>query len=326
MKSQVDTNYLSDFPPYLNNPFLSMNNMMGMEEDFGSMGSDDDYAGVYEDPTQLSVIDEYLLAAQKNPSASNGGTQNIALGGNEIKTGFDQEEIVKIDDVKTVYEDCAFHKFDISRQFYSKDMLISDLLVVDGFLVAIVKDELHENKAIPRTSYDADIKNYLIVISIIVSKKQLIDITLVAQHMFTNDILIKDLVCVPCRKLPSSMLGNLTALDHFENAENNTSCSNFIPKSLVLLGLSDNSLMFLSVPQLTQLKMTTNLSNDKEIHKITYCSALSSIAICDSDGYFTLCPCATNQDKPYEMNLNDCSSLTGKYFFVIVSAVVFSGQ
>ena len=141
-KNDVADSSLSGFvSPYINNPFAPMSGQT-YEDDF-SVGSDDDFS-IYEDvdidQSQLAVIDEYLLA-QKNPShphAPNGGTQNIALSGNEIKTGFDQEEIVKVEDMKTVYEDCTFHKFDIDRAFYTKDMFISDLLVVDGFLVTIL--------------------------------------------------------------------------------------------------------------------------------------------------------------------------------------------
>lgn len=295
--------------PLSSNPFLPM--MGSVYEDDFSVVSDEDYC-LFEDsdPTQLSVIDEYLLAAQKSPSAGNGGTQNI--GPNEIKTGFDQEEVVKIDDIKTVYEDCAFHKFDIDRKFYTKEMFVSDLLVVDGYLVTILRKQMEIDLS---TDDEEEEKNCLLVSSISMNKKRVIDLKLVGQKIFTGDSLIKDIVLVPCQKLPTNLLTNLTALNQFENMDNNPKHTAGVPQSLVALGLSDNSITFLSVPQLTELKIPSKIHEDRKIHKIAYCTALSSLAICDDKGFLTICSCSSNQENPYEMSLNDLSVTAGKDYF-----------
>lgn len=315
----ADANLSGFVSPYINNPFAPMSGQT-YEDDF-SVGSDDDYS-IYDDvamdQSQLAVIDEYLLASQKNqshPHPSNGGTQNIALSGNEIKTGFDQEEIVKIEDMKTVYEDCTFHKFDIDRTFYTKDMYISDLLVVDGFLVTIIKQD-HVKRTTTGVEEKSDKlpnNDFLLVSSITSTKKNVINFKLIAQRQFDSNSLIKDLTIVPCRNLPSNLLTNFTALHQFENTEKNSPYSNLMPKSLVLLGLSDNSLMFLSVPQLIELKMPSNLPEGRSIHKLTYCSTLSSVAICDNLGHLRVCPCLTNQDQPFEMTLDETSNMSGMW-------------
>uniref|UniRef100_A0A7M5TZX2 UBC core domain-containing protein n=2 Tax=Clytia hemisphaerica TaxID=252671 RepID=A0A7M5TZX2_9CNID len=248
------------------------------------------------DPNQLSVIDEYLMAAKKNPSA-NGGTQNISMF-NEVKTGFDQEEIVR-DDIKTVYEDCIFHKFDIDRSYYDLSMVISDLIVVSNYLVVILKQKVGfvENDSV---------KNVLLVFSIISNDKQVTEIKLVNSRTL-HGTTIQDAVYVPCSSAPSNILENLIALEQFEE---NTDCAVSEPnldKSLLLIALSDNSLSFMTVPRLVEKKLLTNIENNG-IHKIVYCGPLSSVAICDTKGHLHIQSCVDgNLTKPSSKTLEKYS-------------------
>jgi len=234
----------------------------------------------------LAVIDEYLMAAQKNPSA-NSGTQNISLF-NEVKSGFDQEEIVKVDDIKTVYEDCVFHKCDIDRTFYDIFMLISDLIVVGNFLVVVLKHG--------KTQEQVDVtKTVLLVFSIVSSKKQITEIKLINSRTIFGT-LIKDAINVSCSNIPPSILGDLITLEQFEGMDNqeNTEPS---PQSLLLIALGDNSLSFMTVPKLTEKKMLTELEKGTSIHKIAYCGPLSSVAICDNMGYLHIQSCLDGNEE-----------------------------
>ena len=234
----------------------------------------------YLDPNQLSVIDEYLMAAKKNPTA-NGGTQNISLF-NEVKSGFDQEEIVKVDDIKTVYEDCTFHKFDIDRSFYDSSMIISDLIVISNYLVVILKQKEKE------VLDENNVKNVLLVFTIFSNEKQMTEIKLVRSQKIIGNV-IKDAIQVPYSNAPSIILEELIALEQFESSEkvSETTSAN----SLLLIAFDDNSLSFMTVPRLVEKKIPISLDNDVGIHKIVYCEPLSSVAICDTKGFLHLHSC-----------------------------------
>ena len=232
----------------------------------------------YLDPNQLSVIDEYLNAAKKNPTA-NGGTQNISLF-NEVKAGFDQEEIVKVDDIKTVYEDCTFHKFDIDRSFYDASMIISDLIVISNYLVVILKQKASAIE-------EGNIKNVLLVFTIFSNNKQVTEIKLVnSQTVYGTTI--KDAIQVSYSNAPSNVLEELITLEQFEGSDR-ISESNSV-EALLLIALEDSSLSFMTVPKLVEKKIPLSLDG-AGIHKIVYCGPLSSVAICDTKGYLHIHSC-----------------------------------
>lgn len=234
----------------------------------------------YLDPNQLSVIDEYLMAAKKNPTP-NGGTQNISLF-TEAKAGFDQEEIVKVDDIKTVYEDCTFHKFDIDRSFYDSSMIISDLIVISNYLVVILKQK-------PSTVRDGEIRNVLLVFTIFLNEKQVTEIKLVnSQTVYGTTI--KDAIQVPYSNAPSNILEELITLEQFEGSSQSNSV-----EALLLIALEDSSLAFMTVPNLVEKKIPLEL-NGASVHKIVYCGPLSSVAICDTKGYLHIHSCLKNNE------------------------------
>ena len=237
----------------------------------------------YLDPNQLSVIDEYLYAAKKNPTA-NGGTQNISLF-TEAKAGFDQEEIVKVDDIKTVYEDCTFHKFDIDRSFYDSSMIISDLIVISNYLVVILKQK-------PSAVGEEEIRNVLLVFTIFSNEKQVTEIKQVNSRTVYGTT-IKDAIQVSYSNSPSNILEELITLEQFEGTDR-TSQSNSV-EALLLIALEDSSLAFMTVPNLVEKKIPLEL-NDAGIHKIVYCGPLSSVAICDTKGFLHIHSCLQNNE------------------------------
>ena len=246
-------------------------------------GLDDDY-GIYDigDSTQLSIIDEYLIAS-KQVGSSNGGTQNIAADVNEIKTGFDQEEVIKLEDSKTVYKDCAFHKFDLcDSSNLNKFSVISKLLVVDDQLIVIVKDKLHKNFK-PQSS--------IFIISVVFDSLAT-KLQKVAFHSF-GETEINDVISVSCLELPTNILTNLMSTKLV---------------SVLIVALSDNSVIFLSVPGLEKLPLQSNLPNNCSIHRLAYCSSLSGIAVCDEKGRFSMHQWTTVLRQHEEVHANNVLS------------------
>ena len=289
--------------PSNTDPFIAMDDF-NSEEEFLEMGPEVDYfmENAAENAKYLKVIDGYLIANHKNP-CNNGGTQNIAVSGNEIKTGFDQEEIIKRESVQTVYEDCVFHKYDVDRNLYHHGMFISNLFVVDKYLIAVLNNE---------KSCTEESESLLLILSI-VNKKQSIEIKLVNKYSFPSNVTVKDTVKVPYKKLSTDFLINLKALQEFESSVNGDVEPQLQPNTLLLFGLSDKTFMFLSVPQLTAIQIPSYCTN--QIHKIAYCSALSSIAVCDELGNFILCPYLNKKKSSAEANINSDAKNIGKYSY-----------
>ena len=302
--------------PSNTDPFIAMDDF-NSEEEFLEMGPEIDYfmENAAENTKYLKVIDGYLIGNHKNPG-NNGGTQNIAVSGNEIKTGFDQEEIIKRESVQTVYEDCVFHKYDVDRNLYHHGMIISNLFVVDKYLIAVLNNE---------KSSTEESGSLLLILSII-NKKQSIEIKLVNKYSFPSNVAVKDTVKVPYKKLSTDFLINLKALQEFESSINGDIEPQLQGNTLLLFGLSDKTFMFLSVPQLTAIQIPSYCTN--QIHKIAYCSALSSIAVCDELGNFVLCPYLNKKESSAEANINSDAKNVGKcsYYFHFVYKVLHKDQ
>jgi hypothetical protein len=225
------------------------------------------------DTSELSVIDEYLLAAEKKMSAGGGGgTQNLAAGFNQAKEGYEEIEVMKMEDGSNeVYtEDCSFHKVDIPKDFYNHtDAVITHLLVVDGQVIVMLENQ-------------AECLSHLIVYSISESEagsKQPISVELITTKTIPS--LIKDVDVVSSLKVPAGFL-----CDHSDSSDNSSSQLHAEQKSLLVLGLSSDVILFLAIVDgsTQEYLLDVSLQEGRHIHKISYCSGISSIAVCDDIG------------------------------------------
>ncbi|XP_065681736.1 uncharacterized protein LOC100214758 isoform X1 [Hydra vulgaris] len=279
--------FVKPYQPFMQVPMPLNNTVFDSDSTPSWFGLNEDF-GIYEngDTTQLSIIDEYLIAS-KHLGITNGGTQNIAMDANEIKTGFDQEEILKTEDNKSVYKDCAFQKFDLCENI-NKSGVISKLLVIDDYLVVMVNEKSDEK---PQSS--------IFIISVVFDSFKTI-LKKVAFHSFQESE-VNDIISVSPLQLPMNIFKNIY--------------SNFTKiLSVLIVALSNNSVTFLSVPDLEKLPLQSNLPNSFAIHRLAYCSALSAIAICDENGSFSLHQWTSEQNEEVHAQNSSISNRWPNHF------------